>query len=118
MIYWRSAPSAAPKDITVVIQSSISVLIQWSPPDADQQNGVIQHYQIEVYNPQNGATVQHTSAVALYTLTGLHPNYTYVVRVAAVTVASGPQVTAEFQMPGDGKTLVVQPFSNDTTWLL
>ena len=107
MIYLCSAPNAAPKDITVVIQSSTSALIHWSPPDADQQNGVIQHYQIELYNPQNGATVQHNSTVALYTLTGLNPNYTYVVTIAAVTVATGPQVTAEFQMPGAGKILVV-----------
>ena len=86
----------------VLIQSSTSALIHWSPPDADQQNGIIQYYQIELYNPQNGATIQHNSTVALYTLTGLHPNYTYVISIAAVTVAAGPEITQEFQMPGDG----------------
>ena len=102
MIHLYSAPYATPKDVTVVIQSPTSALIHWSPPDADQQNGIIQHYQIELYNPQNGATVQHNSTVALYSLTGLHPNYAYAVSIAAVTVAAGPEITTEFQMPGDG----------------
>ena len=43
-----AAPSGAPLNVTVVVQSSTSILISWQPPETLEQNGVISSYDVEI----------------------------------------------------------------------
>lgn len=43
-----------------------------------------------------------TTTSTTHTLTGLHPYYTYVCSVSAVTVGEGPEAIVTVQMPEDG----------------
>lgn len=64
--------------------------ISWSPPLPDQQNGIIQYYNVTVQNFDiSQYFYYHTTNLAL-TLTDLHPYYTYTATLAAVTIATGP----------------------------
>ena len=70
---------------------SRSVVLSWAPPRSDLQNGVIRHYVIEAYENDTGnlLTYQTPSDQTIFTLTGLHPYYTYTMWIAAVTVSTG-----------------------------
>ena len=77
--------------------------LQWSPPPAEHQNGIIQHYSLQLNEHETGDTSQYTTASLHYTFNSLHPHYTYTCTIAAVTVGLGPAQPVVFQMPQDGK---------------
>lgn len=85
------------------LTSSSTVAIQWNPPEADQSNGVIRYYSIELSNRENGEVHLFTTPGTSYIINNLHPYYNYNVSVAAVTVDEGVKSIIEFQMPEDGK---------------
>ena len=43
-----TAPNGTPLNITVIVQSSSSILISWQPPQILQQNGIISSYNVEI----------------------------------------------------------------------
>ena len=77
--------------------------LQWSPPLADLQNGIIQFYNVRVMAAETGSVAEYTAMGLSLTVTGLHPHYSYTCTIAAVTVAPGPVETIMFQMPEDGR---------------
>ena len=85
------------------VNSSSIATVQWSPPQADLQNGVIQFYSIQLVAAETGSMLQYTSTELSLTITDLHPYYTYTCTIAAVTVAPGPGEVIEFQMLEDCK---------------
>ena len=97
-----SAPSGPPLNLSTIITSSRSVTVQWSPPQADLQNGVIQHYTVQLVATQTNSVLQYTATGLSQTISNLHPYYTYTCTVSAVTVASGPAAVVVFQLPQDG----------------
>ena len=83
--------------------NSTSVHLSWLPPDEDQHNGDIRHYNIWIVEFHSGRVIQLNSTDITTVYTGLHPAYTYSFTVAAVTVEIGPYSdSATFKMPEDG----------------
>ena len=96
------APGGSPLNVSSTINSSTSVTLEWSPPQADLQNGVIQFYTLRLTAEQTGSEIKYTSVGLSLTITDLHPYYNYTCTIAAVTIAPGPVETIVFQMPEDG----------------
>ena len=76
--------------------------MQWNPPQPDLQNGVIQHYLVQIVETETAAVLQSTTTRLSVTVKDLHPHYTYSCDVTAVSVGSGPAAMLTFQLPQDG----------------
>lgn len=100
--FFSTAPSGSPLNLTSTALNSTSVTLQWSPPAASQQNGIIQHYTLQFSEYESGNTVLYITTELFYTFHDLHPHYMYSCSIAAVTVDSGPVQPIVFQMPQDG----------------
>ena len=86
-----SVPSSSPRNFTVTETSSDSVSLTWHPPEADQQNGVITGYVINVTVAMTGETSQLFSSTNELTAESLMPFTTYNFVIAAQTSAGiGP----------------------------
>ena len=96
--------SEVPQDITVSALSSSSAIIQWKPPPAEHQNGIVVGYSVRVSSVDTTDeeiefSVNNSSAI----VSDLHPFYSYRFAVAAVTVAVGPfSNPITLQMPEAG----------------
>lgn len=96
--------SEVPQDITVSALSSSNAILQWKPPPAEHQNGIVVSYSVRVSSMDTADeeiefSVNDTSAV----VSALHPFYSYRFAVAAVTVAVGPfSNPVTLQMPESG----------------
>ena len=89
--FYFSAPSSSPQNFTAIATSSDSVFLTWDPPEADQQNGVITGYVINVTVVETGETFQLFSSTNTLTVESLMPFTTYVCVIAAQTsVGTGP----------------------------
>ena len=83
--------------------NSTSVYLSWLPPDEDQHNGDIRHYNIRIVERHSGREFQLNSTNITIIYAGLHPAYTYSFTAAAVTVGIGPYSDpAIATMPEDG----------------
>ena len=97
------APSGAPFNLTAMAINSTSIHLIWLPPDEEQHNGDIRHYNIRIVELHSGREFQLNSTNISTVYTGLHPAYTYSFSVAAVTVEIGPYSdSAIATMPEDG----------------
>ena len=65
-------------------------ILQWSPPESQYQNGVVDYYLITVLEVETGVVTNYTSLSTTYYISSLHPAYTYQCMVAAYTVGLGP----------------------------
>ena len=88
----EDAPEAPPTSIFQRNLLSRSVELSWTAPRADLRNGVIRYYVLEAYenNTRNTSTYQTLSSQTSFTISNLHPFYTYSIRISAVTVGPGP----------------------------
>ena len=93
-MFYCTAPSDAPLNVTGVFNDSTSLTIFWNPPSIPDQNGNIVAYNI-IYQRTGGdgsdsmmemASTSDQSVI----ISGLRPFTNYSVRVAALTVAIGP----------------------------
>ena len=73
-----------------------------NPPQPDLQNGVIQHYLVQIIETETAAVLRSTTTRLSVTVKDLHPHYTYSCNVTAVSVDSGPAAMLTFQLPQDG----------------
>ena len=90
-----AAPSGAPENIVAMSLTSTSVQLSWNPPPADQQNGIITDYYVNMTEVETRVTVQLmvTGATSLLVDT-LHPYYMYNFFISAATiVGQGPYST-------------------------
>ena len=100
-----SVPTGAPQGITATTPSPTSVLLAWTPPSRDQQNGIITTYYINMTEVESGMASQLMVAGATELLVDtLHPYYVYNFYIsAATTVGRGPYSTVfTIQTPEDG----------------
>ena len=88
----EDAPEASPVLVSHSSIMSRSVDLSWGAPRSDRHNGIIRYYVIEAYENATGNVFmyQTLSDQTSFTLTNLHPYYTYSIRVAAFTVSTGP----------------------------
>ena len=66
------------------------MLISWDPPPTLAQNGIIREYSVIVYNVKSGVDLTFFTLHTQLNISVLSPYTTYSVKVAAITVASGP----------------------------
>ena len=94
-----------PLDFVVTIISSTSGYLTWSPPNYEEQNGVIIMYVINVTVQETGEHFQLTSNTTSLEVTNLKPYRTYVCIIAAATsVGLGPfSIPVTVRTPEDGK---------------
>ncbi len=94
-------PSGPPNSIQVVSTSSTTATLQWTEPNIEHQNGIIQHYLVTVLGPNSQQTL--TSSDLSVDLPDLHPFYTYTCNVQAVTIGNGPSGNTTFITQQDCK---------------
>ena len=107
-----TAPTEAPQDVIVTVNSSRGILLEWERPPPDEENGLLIRYHVIVIQTQihyfdNGTEMigseqfinrtYNVSEGRRQLIDELHPDYNYTVRIAAATE------------PGIG------PFTNATT---
>ena len=106
-----SAPSAPPRNLSVIFVNSTTMMLSWDPPPFDQINGYIRHYIVVVTEHETASEFQEHPTTTQVTLQSLHPYYTYTCHVAVVTTGSGPYTgNLTIQLPEDGKI-------TDSRWL-
>ena len=98
------APASPPQNLTVTPVNSRSVHLSWSPPLREHYNGVIRQFSINITEADTGRRFQLISVGTSFTVSSLHPFYTYSFQIAAYTVNLGPfSEPSLLQMPQDGK---------------
>ena len=86
-----TVPSGPPQNIIAETSTSRSIYITWNPPLAEDQNGMITNYIVNVTGVETGEQVQLTTESESVNVTGLTPYTTYLCIVAASTaIGSGP----------------------------
>ena len=87
-----TVPTGAPQSLEAVAVSSSSIRITWSPPAAEDQNGIIRMYHINVTELPTGTVIEMVAHgdESIEIVNHLHPYYLYECAVAAFTVGLGP----------------------------
>ena len=101
----HTVPSGLPENITAIATDSRTLVVMWTPPPEDLQNGIIVDYTVNITVTETGESFQRTTdGNTTLILTGLHPYYTYSITVAASTsIGIGPYTVVYFiRMPEDG----------------
>ena len=88
--YHYVVPSGPPLNLTSTSTTSRNFTLQWLPPSDDLQNGIINYYLIEISVNESNEILNLMSESLNFTVTSLHPAYTYNCSVAAVTIGVGP----------------------------
>jgi len=85
-----AAPASPPTNITGHSVDSTTIVLSWSPPQPENQNGIIRNYIISVTEQDTGRQFSRTSVNTVESFHALHPFYVYIITITATTVASGP----------------------------
>lgn len=87
----EDVPEAPPVTISHKNLLSRSVELSWVAPRSDRQNGIIRYYIIEAYENITGnvLTYQTLADQTSFTVSSLHPYYTYTIQIAAFTIGAG-----------------------------
>ena len=84
-------PSGFPQAVSGNSSSPNAILLSWSPPSDDEQNGKILQYVVNVTHADTLDTTQYFTTMTHIYISGLDPYTTYVCVVAAQTsVGVGP----------------------------
>ena len=106
--YIFSAPSAAPVNVSLSVVSPTAVNLTWSPPPMQHHNGIIVSYIVAVTEVVTDTTYTITTSDTSLTVDSLHPYYSYVLKVAAITVEQGPYSNkTSATTPQDGMLLLI-----------
>ena len=90
MNFHTAAPSAPPQHLRQAATTDTSITLNWQPPPEENWNGVVRFYYLFISEVESGTSYRENSTTTTYLVENLHPFYTYVFSVAAVTVAAGP----------------------------
>ena len=101
-------PTVPPQDVLVNPISSHNLSVTWRAPRRENRNGEIRHYNVTVLEVATGDQSWYITpdSSAHFTITVLHPYYSYHIYVAAITIGLGPftpKVTV--RMPQAGKMI-------------
>lgn len=84
-------PSGPVTNIMVEVPSSDTLVLQWDLPAAEDQNGIIIGYVVEINATETGETFQLMTTLPTLMTNTLQPFTTYLCRIAARTmVGTGP----------------------------
>ena len=82
------AVTGPPGDVSITVLNHEQLHVSWRAPPVSDQNGEITGYRLSVTEVITQTMwTQNTSDVTQLTLTGLHPNYQYLIQVAAISTA-------------------------------
>ena len=84
------APTAAPLQVRVSSFDAVSISLVWEPPPFSDRNGEIVQYHIRITEQESHSQFPYSTQQQQYTLSNLHPYYTYLISIAAETVEIGP----------------------------
>ena len=96
MNYWQissnTVPSGTPTNVQVFAISSTSIRLRWDPPQLEDQNGIIQAYNITITEVVTGRMMyfREGGMDSLLIVNFLHPYYTYQCNISAETIGPGP----------------------------
>ena len=105
MMFSCIVPVGPPLNFTVRTVDPRSLELNWNPPAADLQHGIIRGYNIRVFTRETMREQNFTvfDRVTELTVNNLHPFYTYECSIVAVTIGPGPSASVTSQLPQDGK---------------
>ena len=86
----------------------MSILLFWSPPPFNEHNGIIAYYRVNITEVETGNEISLLSPDIFINVQSLHPYYTYICIVSAVTITEGPY-SEEFIIttPQDGNLAII-----------
>ena len=101
-------PSSAPGNFSMFATDATPLLLSWSELPLPDRNGIILEYTIHLTNVRTGEDTEYSAVTDPYTITNLHPDYTYRGKLAAVTVVgAGPfSSPLEVRLPEAGITIL------------
>lgn len=70
--------------------SSTNFTVEWVPPPGHTHNGIIRRYLLNITELETGRDFIRQTPETYFVLVHLHPHYTYLFTVIAVTVSPGP----------------------------
>ena len=85
-------PSGPPTNVRGVAISSTSIRLTWEPPQPEDQNGIIQGYNITITEVVTGRMMYFREGGMNFILivNSLHPYYTYQCSISAENIGAGP----------------------------
>ena len=85
-------PSGPPTNVQGVAISSTSIRLTWKPPQPEDQNGIIQGYNITITEVATGRMMYFWEGGMNFILivNSLHPYYTYQCSISAENIGPGP----------------------------
>ena len=88
------APSGEVQNLTVIEVSSRGMVVSWSSPVTDLQNGVIISYRVVVTRTGSNAVLNITTESIQYSISNVFPYVIYTVSVSAInTAGEGPSTS-------------------------
>ena len=94
-------PAGAPLNCTSTNIQSISVDLNWAPPEISLPNGQLLHYNVNC--SQIGQHYTNNAFQLTMSVTGLSPYTFYFCNVSVVNVVEGPATTCSFTTAQDSK---------------
>ena len=105
-MFYLTAPTETPLNVSVDVETSRNITLSWERPSLEEQNGILTMYHVIIMETQilyldNGTTITrmgnnfnrtyNVSEGRVQLVDTLHPSYNYTVRIAAATAAGiGP----------------------------
>ena len=100
LLLYHTAPTEVPGNVSVIVNSSRSIILTWERPSPEQENGLLRSYHVVIIETQIHYTddgVEITGMQRYLNMTFnvsegrsqlinmLHPDYNYTFRIAAAT---------------------------------
>ena len=100
LLTYFTAPTEAPRNVSVTVESSSSIMLTWERPSPEQENGQLICYHViiietQIHYTDDGAEITglqrylnrtyNVSEGRSQLIDMLHPDYNYTVRIAAAT---------------------------------
>ena len=83
-------PRTPPLNVSGTVLNSSTIVLNWNPPDIEDQNGIVRYYVVNVTEVQTANIFLFTANTTALSISSLHPAYTYEITVSAVTIGPGP----------------------------
>ena len=95
-----TAPTEVPRNVSVTVESSSSIMLTWERSSPEEENGLLIHYHViiietQIHYTDDGAEITglqrylnrtfNVSEGRSQLINMLHPDYNYTVRIAAAT---------------------------------
>ena len=102
-------PSGPPTSFSTSTAGPRSITLSWSPPQPDQQNGILRYYVITLTSALPTISRNVSASLSNITIGGLRPYTPYSCTVRVATIGLGlPTATQRILTPEDGNVNCMQ----------